>query len=82
MVVRHGGGALRLRLWPGALAQLRRLLDQHSFWGQGRSAAQLRQMLAASQAGVRRVTQLLQGFSTEQATLRLMLRGVSPALLR
>ncbi|MFN9695527.1 MAG: GNAT family N-acetyltransferase [Synechococcaceae cyanobacterium] len=52
MVVRHGGGAWRLRLWPGAVAQLQRLLDQHSFWGQGRSAAQLRRMLAASQAAV------------------------------
>ncbi|MEB3360603.1 MAG: GNAT family N-acetyltransferase [Synechococcaceae cyanobacterium] len=52
MVIRHGSGALRLRLWPGALTQLRRLLDQHSFWGQGRSAPQLRRMLAASQAAV------------------------------
>lgn len=52
MVIRHGSGALRLRLWPGALTQLRRLLDQHSFWGQGRSASQLRRMLAASQAAV------------------------------
>jgi predicted N-acetyltransferase YhbS len=52
VAVRHGAGALRLRLWPGALAQLRRLLDRHSFWGQGRSPAQLRQMLAASQAAV------------------------------
>ncbi len=35
-----------------------------------------------AQAGVRRVMQLLQGFNTEQATLRLVLRGVSPALLQ
>jgi sodium transport system permease protein len=35
-----------------------------------------------AQAGVRRLTTLLQGFSTEQATLRLVMRGVSPALLR
>ncbi len=35
-----------------------------------------------AQAGVRRVTNLLQGFNTEQATLRLVMRGVSPALLR
>ena len=52
VAIRHGSGALRLRLWPGALTQLRRLLDQHSFWGQGRSAPQLRRMLAASQAAV------------------------------
>jgi hypothetical protein len=31
---------------------------------------------------MRRVTTLLQGFNTEQATLRLVMRGVSPALLR
>jgi sodium transport system permease protein len=35
-----------------------------------------------AQAGMRRVTTLLQGFNTEQATLRLVMRGVSPALLR
>jgi sodium transport system permease protein len=35
-----------------------------------------------AQAGVRRVTALLQGFGNEQATLRLVMRGVSPALLR
>jgi sodium transport system permease protein len=35
-----------------------------------------------AQAGVRRLTALLQGFNTEQATLRLVMRGVSPALLR
>ena len=35
-----------------------------------------------AQASVRRLTTLLQGFSTEQATLRLVMRGVSPALLR
>ncbi len=35
-----------------------------------------------AQAGVGRVQQLLQGFSTEQATLRLVMRGVSPAMLR
>ena len=35
-----------------------------------------------AQAGVRRVTTLLQGFNTEQATLRLVMRGVSPAMLR
>ena len=52
VAIRHGAGALRLRLWPGALAQLRQLLDRHSFWGHGRSPAQLRQMLAASQAAV------------------------------
>jgi GNAT superfamily N-acetyltransferase len=52
VVIRHGSGALRLRLWPGALSQLRRMLDQHSFWGQGRSASQLHRMLAASQAAI------------------------------
>ncbi|MFM7507423.1 MAG: ABC transporter permease, partial [Rubrivivax sp.] len=35
-----------------------------------------------AQAGVQRVARLLQGFNTEQATLRLVMRGVSPALLR
>lgn len=35
-----------------------------------------------AQSGVRRVTALLQGFNTEQATLRLVMRGVSPAMLR
>ena len=35
-----------------------------------------------AQAGVQRVRALLQGFGTEQATLRLVMRGVSPALLR
>lgn len=35
-----------------------------------------------AQAGARRVVQLLQAFNTEQATLRLVLRGVSPAVLQ
>ena len=35
-----------------------------------------------AEAGVRRITALLQGFNTEQATLRLVMRGVSPAMLR
>jgi sodium transport system permease protein len=35
-----------------------------------------------AESGVRRVSMLLQGFNTEQATLRLVMRGVSPALLR
>ncbi len=35
-----------------------------------------------AQGSVRRVTGLLQGFNTEQATLRLVMRGVSPAMLR
>ena len=34
-----------------------------------------------AQAGVGRLQRLLQGFNTEQATLRLVLRGVAPALL-
>ena len=48
----HRAGALRLRWGPGQLRQLRALLDDHSFWAQGRSPAQLRQMLAGSQAVV------------------------------
>jgi ribosomal protein S18 acetylase RimI-like enzyme len=51
-LIRHRAGALRLRFWPGQLEQLQRLLDQHSFWAQGRSAGQLRRMLAGSQAVV------------------------------
>lgn len=35
-----------------------------------------------AQAGMRRVSALLQSFGNEQATLRLVMRGVSPALLR
>ncbi len=35
-----------------------------------------------SQAGVARLSRLLQGFGQEQATLRLALRGVAPALLQ
>jgi len=37
---------------PGQLLQLQALLDQHSFWGQGRSRRQLKTMLAGSQAVV------------------------------
>lgn len=51
-VIRHRAGALRLRLWPEALAQLQKLLDGHSFWARGRSSRQLRRMLAGSQAAV------------------------------
>lgn len=35
-----------------------------------------------AQAGARAVAQLLQGFNQEQATLRLVMRGVSPGLLQ
>jgi sodium transport system permease protein len=35
-----------------------------------------------AQSGLGRVNTLLQGFNTEQATLRLVMRGVSPAMLR
>ncbi len=35
-----------------------------------------------AQSGVGRVTTLLRGFNTEQATLRLVMRGVSPAMLQ
>ena len=51
-LIRHRAGALRLRRAPGQLAQLQALLDGHSFWAQKRTAAQLRQMLAGSQAVV------------------------------
>jgi ribosomal protein S18 acetylase RimI-like enzyme len=48
----HRAGALRLRWRPGQLKQLQTLLDHHSFWAQKRSPAQLRSMLAGSQAVV------------------------------
>jgi len=51
-LVLHRAGALRLRWWPGQLEQVQTLLDQHSFWAQGRSKPQLRRMLAGSQAVV------------------------------
>ena len=51
-LIRYHRGAWRLRWWPGQLQQLQALLDAHSFWAQGRSPAQLRRMLAASQAVV------------------------------
>jgi ribosomal protein S18 acetylase RimI-like enzyme len=57
--MRHGSGAraLRLGLGPGwrparALRQLQRLLDDHSFWAQGRSLRGLRTMLKGSAAAV------------------------------
>ncbi|MCP9775624.1 GNAT family N-acetyltransferase [Cyanobium sp. WAJ14-Wanaka] len=54
----HAPGAPGLRwlgLGPGLLPtrglwKLQRLLDQHTFWAQGRSRSQLRQMLAGSAA--------------------------------
>ena len=51
-LIRHRHGARRLRWWPGQLRQLQALLDDHSFWARGRSARQLRRMLAGSQAVV------------------------------
>ncbi|MFN6344673.1 MAG: GNAT family N-acetyltransferase [Cyanobium sp.] len=56
----HAPGAPGLRwlgLGPGlrptrALWKLQRLLDQHTFWAQGRSRAQLRRMLSGSAAVV------------------------------
>jgi ribosomal protein S18 acetylase RimI-like enzyme len=51
-LIRHRRGARRLRWWPGQLRQLQTLLDDHSFWAEGRSASQLRRMLAGSQAVV------------------------------
>jgi GNAT superfamily N-acetyltransferase len=54
---RPGAPGLRLGLGPGlrprhALRQLQGLLDQHSFWAQGRSTAALGQMLRGSAAAV------------------------------
>jgi len=58
-LIRHrpGAVALRLGLGPGwqpsrALQQLQRLLDEHSFWAQGRSTRDLAEMLRASAAAV------------------------------
>ncbi|MEB3262996.1 MAG: GNAT family N-acetyltransferase [Synechococcus sp.] len=48
-LIQHGPLALRLR-WR--LEALRILFDTHSFWARGRSRAQLRRMLAGSQAVV------------------------------
>ena len=54
---RPGAVGLRLGLGPGlrplrALQQLQGLLDQHSFWAQGRSTTELALMLKASAAAV------------------------------
>lgn len=46
----HRPGAPGLRLLR--LAQVKQLLDQHSFWAQGRERAQLKRMLRGSQAVV------------------------------
>jgi ribosomal protein S18 acetylase RimI-like enzyme len=51
-VVRHHAGARRLRWHPWALRQLQTLLQEHSFWAQGRSRKQLLRMLRGSQAVV------------------------------
>ena len=51
-LIQHRQGAWRLRWWPRQLQQLQALLDDHSFWAQGRSPKQLRRMLAGSQAVV------------------------------
>ena len=51
-LIHHRQGAWRLRWWPGQLQQLQALLDEHSFWAQGRTPSQLRRMLAGSQAVV------------------------------
>ena len=51
-LVRHRYRGWRLRHAPGQLQQLQQLLDSHSFWAQGRTPAQLRQMLVGSQAVV------------------------------
>ena len=46
----HRAGAPGLRLLR--LDQVKQLLDQHSFWAQGREREQLKRMLASSQAVV------------------------------
>jgi len=58
-LMRHGSGARALRLGLGprwlpaaAVRQLQRLLDEHSFWGQGRSLSGLRTMLQGSAAAI------------------------------
>jgi len=58
-LIRHRSGARRLRLGLGpglqpvrALDQLQGLLDQNSFWAQGRSHAALAAMLRGSAAAV------------------------------
>lgn len=58
-LIHHGPGAPGLCLGlglggvpRGALRQLKRLLDEDSFWAQGRSHAQLRRMLRGSDAVV------------------------------
>jgi ribosomal protein S18 acetylase RimI-like enzyme len=51
-LVRHRGGALRLRLLPGRLEQLRLLFEGHSFWAHARTRPQLAAMLRGSQAAV------------------------------
>lgn len=59
-LIQHAPGAWGLRhfgLGPGlrpsrGLLKLKRLLDKHAFWAQGRCFADLRQMLAGSQAVV------------------------------
>lgn len=52
LVRRHGRGAWRLQLRPGAIGQLQRLFEAHSFWARGRQRAELRRMLRGSAAAV------------------------------
>lgn len=49
-LIRHRRGALRLRLLPGRLEQLRQLFHEHSFWARTRSHHQLTRMLCGSEA--------------------------------
>lgn len=49
---RHGRGAWRLQLRPGAIGQLQRLFEAHSFWARGRRPAELRRMLWGSTVAV------------------------------
>ena len=51
-VISHGGRAWRLQFRPGGLRKLQRLMDEQSFWAQGRSRQSLRKMLNGSQAAV------------------------------
>ncbi len=51
-LIQHRHCALRLRLGPGQLEQLRQLFEQHSFWAHKRSRKELATMLRGSQAVV------------------------------
>jgi GNAT superfamily N-acetyltransferase len=80
-IVRHRPGAPVLRLL--GLGQLQRLLNQHSFWAQGRDRSQLGRMLGGSQAVVSawRARQLVGfGRATSDGVYRAVLWDVVVAL--